>query len=133
MVVTTAQTVDVSQVLSAALAGVDGLRVEAFVSDKARPPCAVVALPTIDWTDQDSGFCFARWDFPVTIVTARNDPKSSQDELSRLVRDVANALKDYDLSGSGVFSIEPLDARPTIAAIAGLELPAYIVRVAVRA
>lgn len=131
MAVTTAQTVDVSQALATALADVDGLRVEWYVADKARPPCAVIGLPLIDWNDPDSTFCWARWEFPVAIVTARNNDRDAQVELSRLVRDVANALTGP--TPPGLFDITMLDARPSTTVIAGAELPSYIVRVQVRA
>ena len=131
MAVTQAQTVDVAQVLSAALAGVDGLRTDWYVSDKSRPPVAVIGLPTIDWQDPDSGFCWATWEYPVTIITARNNDRDAQTELSRLVRDAANALSGP--TPEGVFDIRLLDARPTTATISGQELPAYLVRVQVRA
>lgn len=133
MAVTTATTVDVAQVLSAALADVDGVRVDWYVSDKSRPPVAVIGLPSIDWQDPESGFCWATWEFPVTIVTARNSDRDAQTELSRLVRDIANALNDYDTAGTGVAFIATLDARPTAATISGQELPAYQMRVQVRA
>lgn len=131
MAVSTAQTVDIAQVLAGALVGVDGLRIEPYVSDKSRPPVAVIGLPFIDFQDSASGFCFARWEFPITIVTARNQDRDAQSELSRLVRDVANALTGP--TPEGVFDIQLLDARPATAAISGIELPAYNVRVQVRA
>ena len=133
MAVTTVQTVDVSLVLAQALASVEGLRVEWFAADKSRPPVAVIGQPTIDWQDPASGFCWATWEFPVLLVTARNSDREAQLELSRLVRDVANAINDYPLAGTGVAFIAALDARPTIATISGQELPGYNLRVQVRA
>lgn len=132
MAVSTAQTVDVSQVLASLLADVEGLRTEWYVSDRSRPPLCVIGLPVIDWQDASAGFCHARWEFPVTIVTARNNDRDAQVELSRLVRDVANALNDAE-EPPGVLSIELLDARPTTATVAGQELPAYLLRCQVRA
>lgn len=133
MVVTTASTTDVSQVLSACLADISGLRVESYVADKARPPVAVIGLPIIDWTDPESAFCWASWEYPITVITSRANDKEAQAELARFVRDIANALDTADLAGTGVFSIQPLDARPAIATINGQELPAYNVRIQVRA
>jgi hypothetical protein len=132
MAVTAVQAVDVSQVLATLLADVDGLRVEWFVSDKSRPPVAVIGLAAIDWQDPDAGFCFGTFEVPVTIITARSNDRDAQLELSRLVRDVANALNTAG-DVPGVFSIDLLDARPTIATISGQELPGYLVRVRVRA
>lgn len=131
MAVTTAQTVDVAQALAVLLADVDGLRVEAYVSDKSRPPVAVIALPTITWNDPGAGFCWASWEFPIAIITARNNDRDAQTELSRLVRDVANALNHSPVEG--VQDIQLLDANPTTATIAGQELPGYTLRVRVLA
>lgn len=131
MAVTTAQTTDVAQALAVLLDGVSGLRVEPYVSDAARPPCAVIALPRIDWQDPDAGFCWATWDFPITIVTARNSARDAQADLSRLVRDVANALMHPPMDG--IHDIQPLTGDPTTATIAGQELPAYLLRVKVLA
>lgn len=133
MAVTAAQTVDVAQVLAAALAAVENLRVEWYAADKARPPAAVIGQPSIDWQDPDSGFCWASWEFPVLLVTARASDREAQVDLSRLVRDVAVALNEYPTAGTGVSWIACLDARPTTATVSGQELPAYIVRVQVRA
>ena len=91
-----------AQVLAEALAGIAGLRVEPYVSDKSRPPVCIIGQPSIDWTDPESGFCWATWDFPLLLVTARNQDRSAQSELSRLVRDVANALNDFPTGGTGV-------------------------------
>jgi hypothetical protein len=132
MAVTAAQSVDVSQALATLLADVDGLRVEWYVADKSRPPVAVIGLPYIDWQDPDSGFCWATFEVPITIITARSNDRDAQVELSRLVRDVANALNTPGVV-PGIFSIDLLDARSGTASIAGQELPAYNMRVRVRA
>ncbi len=132
MAVTTAQTLDIAQVLADLLAGVEGLRVEQYVADKSRPPVAVIGQPDINFQDPDSGFCWASWEFPITIITARNNDRDAQRELSRLVRDVVNALTHPTVDD--VYDITCLDARPiTTALIAGQELPAYLVRCLVRA
>jgi len=131
MAVTTAQTVDVAQALAVLLEGIGGLRVEPYVSDKSRPPVAVIALPRLRFDDPEAGFCFAAWEFPITIITARNQDRSAQEELSRLVRDVCNALMHPPAAGIG--DVAPIAADPTTATIAGQELPAYIVRVRVLA
>jgi hypothetical protein len=131
MAITVAQTTEVAQVLADLLATVEGLRVEPYVSDKSRPPVAVVALPTITWDDPEAGFCWASWEFPITVITARNSDRDAQADLSRLVRDVAGALNHAPVAG--VHDIQLLDARPTTATIAGQELPAYQVRVKVLA
>jgi len=131
MAVTTAQTVDVSQALAMLLGSVDGLRVEWYVSDRARVPCAVVSLPTLTFDDPDSGFCWALWDYSIALVTARSDPRAAQEELSRLVRDVVNALSHQ--APEGIYDIQMLSATPSTTTIAGQELPSYIVRCQVRA
>jgi hypothetical protein len=133
MAVTSVQAVDVAAVLSAALADVDGLRVYAYVADTTRVPAAVIGQPSVDWQDPVPGFCRASWEFPVLLVVARNNDREAQAELSRLVRDVGNALADHDTTGTGVWAIEPLDARPTVATISGQELPGYNLRILVRA
>lgn len=131
MAVTTTQTTDVAQALGTALGAVTGLRTTWYVSDASRPPVAVIGQPDIDYTDQTAAFCNALWTFPVTIVVARNNDRDAQSDLSRYVNEVAIALRDAN--PDGVFSIEPLDARPTTVTISGQELPAYEMRVAVRA
>lgn len=133
MPVSTATTLDVSQVLAACLADIPGLRVEAYLADKSRPPVAIIGQPTIDWLDPEAGFCWATWEFPVLIVVARNSDRDAQADLARLVQAVAAALDGADLTGAGVFSIRPMDARPTVATIGGQDLPAYQLRVQVRA
>lgn len=133
MAVTDRTTVDVAPVLAEALANVAGMRVEWYASDKARPPVAVIGLPVIDWADPEAGFCWATWEFPILVVTARNSDKEAQIELARLVRDCALALEHADLAGSGLFSVALMDARPTAATIGGQDLPAYNMRIQVRA
>lgn len=131
MAVTGTETVDVAGVLAGLLGDVPGLRVEPYVSDKSRPPCAVIALPRIVWNDPDAGFCWAAWEFPIVIVTARNNDRDAQAELSRLVRDVANALDHTPVDG--VHDIQLMTGDPNPVTIAGQELPGYIVRVRVLA
>lgn len=131
MVVTTAQTADVAQALVDAIEAVPGLRATWYVSDASRPPVAVIAQPDIDYTEGSAGFCTAAWTFPVTIVVTRNNDRDAQRDLSRYVHDVALALDAAE--PDGVFSIEPLDASPTTVTLSGQELPAYELRVLVRA
>lgn len=133
MAVTDQTTLDVAPVLAEILAEVAGVRVEWYASDKARPPVAVVGLPVIDWADPGAGFCWATWEFPILVVTARNSDKEAQIELGRLVRDCAIALERADLAGTGLFSVTLMDARPTVATLGGQDLPAYNMRVQVRA
>lgn len=133
MAVTTATTTDVAAVLGGILddALATDCRVYYYVADKFRPPGVVIGLPDIDYTDSGSGFCFARWEFPLTIVLSRSNDKDAQEALASLTSRVAVALNDAE--PAEVFSIEPLDARPATATVAGQDLPAYTMRVAVRA
>lgn len=131
MSVTTAQAVDVSAALAMLLAGVDGLRVSWYVNDTARPPIAVIGMPTITFNDPESTFCWGTFEYSLAVVTARANDRDSQQELSRLVRDVANALNGP--VPEGIFSIDLLDARPSTVSIGTQDLPSYIVRVEVRA
>jgi len=133
MAVTTRTTYDVATVLVAALAPVQGLRVEWFISDKSRPPVCIIGQPTIDWMDPDSGFCWATWEFPLLIVTTRASDRDAQGDLSRFVCEVANALDTFPTAGTGVEWIAAMNARPDVATIGGQELPAYNLRVQVRA
>jgi hypothetical protein len=129
---TTAQTVDVAQVLAGLLAGVPGARTAWWVSDAIRPPCIVIGQPDIDFTDTTSPFCFATWLFPLTIVTPRANDRDVQRQMSQLVIDVVTALGADD---TPLFSVEPLDARPLAGgvAIGGNDLPAYMLNVRIRA
>ena len=131
MAVTTASTSDVSQALAMALADVPGLRVVWYVADTARPPVCIVGLPTIDYIDTQSGFCRATWDYPLTIVAMRNNDREAQSELSRFVSDVSLALDAAE--PPGVFEITPTEARPISVNVNGQDLPAYELRVRVRA
>ena len=132
MAVTTAQTVDVAQVLADIVGTVPELRVVWWVSDASRPPVAVIAQPEIDFGDPDAPFCFARWTFPISIVVERSNDRDAQRKLSYYVSAVAVALNDAD-PPDGVFDITPLTARPSVVTVAGTDLPAYELRVRVRA
>lgn len=116
--------------LAMALAEVTGLRVQEFVADASRPPVAVIGQPDVDWTDPETGWCMANWEFPITLIVARNSDREAQAQLSRLVAECGQALQTFQVAG--VF-IQPLDARPTVATISGQDLPAYLLRVQVRA
>lgn len=131
MAITDAQTVDIAAVLAELLSDIDGLRIEPYVSDKSRPPCVVIARPRIDWEDPEAGFCWASWDFPITIITTRSWDRSAQAEESRLVRDVANALSHQPVAG--VHDIQVQTGDPGSTTIAGQELPSYLLRVRVLA
>lgn len=131
MAVTTAQTLDVAQVLADIIDTVDGLRVVWWVSDASRPPVAVIAQPEIDYGDPTAPFCFAAWTFPVAIVVDRNQDRDAQRKLSGFVSAVVVALADA--APDGVFDITPLTARPSVVTVAGTDLPAYELRVRVRA
>jgi hypothetical protein len=131
MVVSAAQAVDVTQALASVLCTVDGLRVYPYVADSTRPPAAVVGQPDIDFADPESGFCFATFTVPITIITTRANDRDAQADLSRLVWQVATALRGPE--PPGVFSVEPQDARPIPVQVSGQELPGYLVTVRVRA
>lgn len=130
MATTSAQIVDVTGVLAELLRAVDGLRVHEFVADSARPPCVVIGQPTLDFTDAATPFCFATWAVPFNIITTRSDAVSAQREMSQMLADVVDALRG---DAPGLFSIEPQDARPSTVAVSGVELPAYLLTVRVRA
>jgi len=132
MAVTTNQTADVAQALADVIDTVDGLRVVWWISDAARPPVAVIAQPEIDYVDASAPFCFASWTFPVVVVVNRNQDRDAQRELSRFVSEVAGALDDAT-PPAGVFDITPLTARPSTVTVAGADMPAYELRVRVRA
>lgn len=131
MAVSTATTVDVAEALRGCLSGVDGLRVYEYAADTARPPCAVILQPEIDYLDNQSGFCTATWTFPVAIVVARNNDRDAQRDLSRLVSECAQALNTAE--PDGIFAIEPVDARPTTVNVSGTDLAGYAMTVRVRA
>ena len=131
MAVTHATAVDVSQGLASALAGIDGVRVYDHVADLARVPCVVIPLPTIDYADPSGSFCQAVWAFPLLVVVARNQDTKAQVDLSTYTNQVAMALQAADVPG--IASIEPQLAVPSSVLISGQELPAYSLRVQVRA
>jgi hypothetical protein len=131
MVVTSVQTVDIASALEDVLSGVDGLRAYRYVADSVRVPAAVVALPTIDYADPESGFCTATWSFGISIIVSRSSDRASQDALSQMVSDVVQALDAAQLDG--VLAVEVLSAVPTSITLNGQDLPAYTVRVQVRA
>jgi hypothetical protein len=130
MATTTQQTTDVTGALAGLLRSVPGLRVHEVVVDSARPPCVVLGQPSLDFVSPDSGFCTAAWDFPVNIITARNDAVAAQREMSQMLLDVVAALGS---EVPGVYAIEPQDARPQTVSVNGVELPSYLLTVRVHA
>lgn len=130
MATTTTSTVDVAERLQELLDGIDGLRSYWYVSDTTRPPAAVIGQPDIDFLDNQSGFCTATWIFPVSVVVPRSNDREAQTQMSRLLMEITGAL---DTEVPGLFSIEPVDARPIVVSIGQQELPAYVVNVRVRA
>lgn len=128
------QTTDVTSAMAELLADVPGARTYSYVSDKTRPPtgggAVIIGLPELDFNDSQSGFCACTWSFPITILVARDQDRQAQTQLSRLIFDVVHALSvDVD----GIFSIEPLDARPGTTDLGGTPLPSYLLNVRVRA
>lgn len=131
MSVTAVRLSDVAKALAAMLDDVDGLRVYPFVPDNFRPPGVLVAMPAINFQDTQSGFCRASWTFPLTLIVSRNSEREAQDALSRLLSDIVVALDARP--PDGLFSVEPLDATPSSISVNGTDLPAYNLRVQVRA
>ena len=130
MALTTVSTVDVAEVLSALLGGIDGLRVYSYVPDNARVPCVVISQPTLNFVDPESAFCAATWVFPVHLVVARANERQAQKDMSQLLLDIVTAL---GADVPGVHSIEPLDARPITVTINGQDQPGYLLNIRVRA
>jgi hypothetical protein len=113
------------------LAAVPDVRIYAYVADASRVPFIVIGQPSADYQDVDAGFCRATWEFPVTVVTARNNDQVSQAALLDGLDAVVDALSSDP--PAGVFSVEPIDASPLTASVNGQDLPAYTLRVRVRA
>lgn len=133
MSVNTRVAADVAEILAGILEGA-GFRVEWYVPDKARPPCAVLGLPLIRYDDPDAGFCFASYEYPLALVVPRPNDATAQRKLAGMVSDAAHALDQYSPpDAGGLFSVDPLDARPATVSVAGLELPGYELTVRVRA
>jgi hypothetical protein len=130
MATTTQQTVDVAAEIARLLRTVPDLRVHEFVVDTARPPCVVLGQPSLDFVDPGAGFCMATWDFPVNIITARNDAVAAQREMSQMLLDIVAAL---GADVPGIFSIQPQEARPQTVVVNGQELPSYLLTLRVRA
>lgn len=130
MALVTVETVDVAEQLKALLDGVDGLRCSWYVSDTVRPPAAVIGQPDIDYADPTSTFCTATWSFPITVVVSRGNEREAQTQLSRLLKAIVQAL---DVDVPGIFSIQPLSARPITVSLGQQELPGYTLDVRVRA
>jgi hypothetical protein len=131
MSTTVTTTTDVAEQLVTILETVPDVRVYGYVPDTFRPSGIVVGQPDIDFVDNQSGFCSATWIFTLTIATARNTERDAQKELARIVGAVAIALNTAE--SPGLFSIAPLDASPITANVNGQDLPAYSMRVQVRA
>jgi hypothetical protein len=124
------ETVVVAEEIANLLDDIDGLRVFWYVSDLVRPPAAVVGQPDIDYADPTSSFCAAVWSFPITVVVARGNDRDAQTQMSRLLHEMVQALAT---EVPGVFSIEPVSARPITVSIGQQELPGYVMEVRVRA
>jgi ABC-type sugar transport system substrate-binding protein len=120
-----------AKALASMLGAVPDVRIYSYVADASRVPFIVVGQPTADFQDAEAGFCRATWEFPVTVVTARNTDAASQAALLNAVDATVDALAAEP--PSGVFSVDPLDARPITASVGGQDLPAYQLRVRVRA
>lgn len=130
MALVTVETVEVAEQLKTLLDGVDGLRTYWYVADTVRPPAAVIGQPDIDYADPGSTFCTATWSFPITVVVSRSNEREAQKQMSRLLRDIVGAL---DTEVPGIFSIQPLSARPVTVSLGQQELPGYALDVRVRA
>ena len=125
MALTALQTTDVTQVLVGLLETVENLRVYPYVADNVRVPAAVISQPDIDYVDQDAAFCSATWVFPVHLVTSRANDKKAQQDMSALILEVVTSLK---ADVPGIFSIEPLNARPITVTVNGQDLLAICFR-----
>ena len=134
MAVTTAQTVDVTQALAGLLGDVDGLRVE--LVRRRQVPAAGGGDRAADdrlAATRTPGSAAATLDVPAR----RSSPPATTTgtrscELSRLVRDVANALERADVAAASSASSRSTPGRPP-PPCRGQELPAYSIRVRVRA
>lgn len=124
------ETVVVAEEIATLLGGVAGLRVHWYVSDTTRPPAVVIGQPDIDYADPSASFCDAVWLFPLTIVVARNSDREAQTLMSRLLLEIVQAL---NTDVPGLFSVQPLIARPITVTIGSQELPGYSLDVRVRA
>jgi hypothetical protein len=131
MATTTQQTTDVTAVLEQILTDVDGLRVYTQVLDTVRPPAVVIAQPGLVFNDFTAGFCAAIWTFGLTVIVSRNNDRAAQTAMSKYLLDIVAALNAAD--PDGVLSIEPESATPVAITLSGQELPAYTIRVRVRA
>ena len=133
MTTSTATIADVSGAVATILGAIPDLMVDWYVSDRSRPPVAIVGQPEIRWDDPDAGFCWATFLYPVTLVVSRSQDLQGQTDLSRYLGEVVVAFQSADVDGVGLFSIDPLDARPSVATIAGVDFPAYELTIRVRA
>jgi hypothetical protein len=129
MVTTTVQTHDLAQAIADVLDGV--VRCYWYVSDLVRPPAVVIALPSVDYEDTLSGFCSATWVFPLTLVVSRNGDRETQVALSRTLQEITTALGSAVVPG--VYTLEPISARPATVTVSGQELPGYNIQVRIRA
>lgn len=133
MATTTAQTTDITTVLGDLLREVPDLRVYETPVDTARVPCVVITQPTLTFNDPESTYCAAVWDFTLGVVTSRSSDREAQKLMSRYLLDIVQALSVDTVSGTSIFSIQPIDASPVAISISGAEMPGYQLRVRVRA
>lgn len=124
------QTTDVTAALAELLGTVEGVRVWSYVPDNFKAPGVVLGQPSIDFADQGAGFCTATWTVPCNVITNRANERTAQSEMSKLLFDIVTVL---GTDVPGIFSIEPLDARPIQVAVGGQELPAYLLNIRIRA
>ena len=121
MATTTQQTTDVTAVLESLLTDIPDLRVYTQILDSLRPPCVVIAQPTLTFNDPESGFCAASWAFGLTLLVSRNQDRAAQSALSQGVLDIVSALDAAD--PAGVLAIEPQDATPVSITLGRTEVP----------
>jgi hypothetical protein len=131
MAVGTAVGIDIASVLEELVGSVEGLRAYRYVADNFRPPGAVIALPTIDYDDPAAPFGASSWSYPIAVIVSRNQDRAAQDALARMLAEVVAVVDGANVAG--VISVDVISATPAALTVSGQELPAYNVRVRVRA
>jgi hypothetical protein len=123
----------VADALGMVLKEVPGLRVHAYLPDTFTPPGIVVGQPTVDFANPDAAFCWAVWDYPLTLVVARSSDRVAQQDLLNHLRGVVSALRANPTLSGNARTSQVTTATPGTVEVNGTALPMYSIAVSVYA
>ena len=111
--------------ITEALQAIDKLRVHDFPSNRIEPPAAVLSLPETPY-DVTLGGRTDNWEFPLWVLVAKADDKSSYGEMNDYMeasgsRSILAAIEADRTLGGACDTVAVTRARPMFATVAGTE------------